>query len=73
MVERFVEQYPAIVAASSMRLKKKDSLRSCNDAQTRTLRGWNTSWSTAGDIVSAERATLHPDNVNMLLFLNKNT
>ncbi|XP_033957272.1 E3 SUMO-protein ligase ZBED1-like [Pseudochaenichthys georgianus] len=30
-------------------------------------------FSTAGDIVSAERATLHPDNVNMLLFLNKNT
>ncbi|KAI4799931.1 hypothetical protein KUCAC02_016469 [Chaenocephalus aceratus] len=30
-------------------------------------------FSTAGDIVSATRATLHPDNVNMLLFLNKNT
>lgn len=30
-------------------------------------------FSTAGDIVSAERATLHPDNVNMLLVLNKNT
>ncbi|XP_035665737.1 zinc finger BED domain-containing protein 4-like [Branchiostoma floridae] len=30
-------------------------------------------FSTAGDIVSAERATLDPENVNMLLFLNKNT
>ncbi|XP_072309606.1 E3 SUMO-protein ligase ZBED1-like [Eucyclogobius newberryi] len=30
-------------------------------------------FSTAGDIVSAERARLDPDSVNMLLFLNKNT
>ncbi|CAH1259126.1 ZBED1 [Branchiostoma lanceolatum] len=30
-------------------------------------------FSTAGDIVSAERAALDPDSVNMLLFLNKNT
>ncbi|XP_060798253.1 E3 SUMO-protein ligase ZBED1-like [Neoarius graeffei] len=30
-------------------------------------------FSTAGDIVSAERAHLDPDSVNMLLFLNKNT
>ncbi|XP_019615941.1 PREDICTED: zinc finger BED domain-containing protein 4-like [Branchiostoma belcheri] len=30
-------------------------------------------FSTAGDLVSAERACLDPDNVNVLLFLNKNT
>ncbi|XP_078682098.1 E3 SUMO-protein ligase ZBED1-like [Branchiostoma floridae x Branchiostoma belcheri] len=30
-------------------------------------------FSTAGDIVSAERSKLDPDSVNMLLFLNKNT
>ncbi|KAK5862873.1 hypothetical protein PBY51_018226 [Eleginops maclovinus] len=30
-------------------------------------------FSTAGDIVSAERACLDPENVNVFLFLNKNT